>query len=140
RDPKAAANWVISNLFGALNKKGVSITESPVSASDLGKLIDLISDDTISGRIAKDVFEVMVDEGKDPEAIVEEKGLKQITDTGPIEAAIEQVMSDNPGKVEEYRGGKDKLIGWFVGQVMKQTGGKANPGMLNELLRKKLAP
>lgn len=140
RDPKVAANWVISNLFGALNKKGVSITDSPVSAEDLGKLIDLIADDTISGRIAKDVFEVMVDEGKNPEVIVEEKGLKQITDTGPIEAAIEQVMADNPGKVDEYRGGKDKLIGWFVGQVMKQTGGKANPGMLNELLRKKLAP
>ncbi|MBT4739492.1 MAG: Asp-tRNA(Asn)/Glu-tRNA(Gln) amidotransferase subunit GatB [Rhodospirillaceae bacterium] len=140
RDPKAAANWVITNLFGALNKQGISITNSPVSANNLGKLIDLITDDTISGRIAKDVFEVMVDEGKDPETIVEEKGLKQITDTGPIEAAIEQVMADNPGKVEEYRGGKDKLIGWFVGQVMKQTGGKANPGMLNELLRKKLAP
>ncbi len=140
RDPKAAANWVITNLFGALNKKGISISDSPVSAANLGKLIDLISDDTISGRIAKDVFEVMVEEGKDPESIVEEKGLKQITDTGPIEAAIEQVMADNPDKVEEYRGGKDKLIGWFVGQVMKQTGGKANPGMLNELLRKKLSP
>jgi aspartyl-tRNA(Asn)/glutamyl-tRNA(Gln) amidotransferase subunit B len=140
RDPKAAANWVISNLFGALNKKSVSITDSPVTADNLGKLIDLISDNTISGRIAKDVFEIMVEEGKGPEAIVEEKGLKQITDTGPIEDAIDQVMADNPGKVEEYRGGKDKLIGWFVGQVMKQTGGKANPGMLNELLRKKLAP
>lgn len=140
RDPKAAANWVITNLFGALNKKGISISDSPVPASNLGKLIDLISDDTISGRIAKDVFEVMVEEGKDPESIVEEKGLKQITDKGPIEAAIEQVMADNSDKVEEYRGGKDKLIGWFVGQVMKQTGGKANPGMLNELLRKKLSP
>lgn len=140
RDPKAAANWVISNLFGALNKKGVSITDSPVTADNLGKLIDLITDNTISGRIAKDVFEIMVEEGKGPEAIVEEKGLKQITDTGPIEEAIDQVMADNPGKVEEYRGGKDKLIGWFVGQVMKQTEGKANPGMLNELLRNKLAP
>lgn len=140
RDPKAAANWVITNLFGALNKKGISITDSPVSAENLGKLIDLIADDTISGRIAKDVFEVMVEEGKDPDAIVEEKGLKQISDTGPIEAAIDQVMADNPEKLAEYRGGKDKLIGWFVGQVMKQTGGKANPGMVNELLRKKLAP
>lgn len=140
RDAKASANWVITNLFGALNKKGISITESPVTAESLGKLIDLISDDTISGRIAKDVFEIMVEEGKDPEAIVEEKGLKQITDTGPIEAAIEQVMTDNPDKVSEYRSGKDKLIGWFVGQVMKQTGGKANPGMVNELLKKKLAP
>lgn len=140
RDPKAAANWVITNLFGALNKKGIPITESPVTAENLGKLIDLIADNTISGRIAKDVFEVMVDEGKGPESIVEERGLKQITDTGPIEAAIDQVMADNPDKVAEYRGGKEKLIGWFVGQVMKQTGGKANPGMLNELLRKKLAP
>ncbi|MEQ8733879.1 MAG: Asp-tRNA(Asn)/Glu-tRNA(Gln) amidotransferase subunit GatB [Rhodospirillaceae bacterium] len=140
RDAKAAANWVISNLFGALNKKGVSITDSPVTAENLGKLIDLITDNTISGRIAKDVFEIMVEEGKDPETIVEEKGLKQITDTGPIEAAIDQVMADNPDKVSDYRGGKDKLIGWFVGQVMKQTGGKANPGMLNELLKKKLAP
>ncbi|MEQ8508800.1 MAG: Asp-tRNA(Asn)/Glu-tRNA(Gln) amidotransferase subunit GatB [Rhodospirillaceae bacterium] len=140
RDAKAAANWVISNLFGALNKKGVSITDSPVTAENLGKLIDLITDNTISGRIAKDVFEIMVEEGKDPETIVEEKGLKQITDTGPIEAAIDQVMADNPDKVSDYRGGKDKLIGWFVGQVMKQTGGKANPGMLNALLKKKLAP
>ena len=140
RDPKAAANWVITNLFGALNKKGISITDSPVSAANLGKLIDLISDDTISGRIAKDVFEVMVEEGEDPEFIVDERGLKQIRDTGSIEAAIEQVMADNSDKVEEYRGGKDKLLGWFFGQVMKQTGGKANPGMLNELLRKKLSP
>lgn len=138
RDAKAAANWVISNLFGVLNKQGLSISESPVTAANLGKLIDLIGDATISGRIAKDVFEIMVEEGKDPESIVEEKGLKQITDTGPIEAAIDQVMADNPDKVEQYRGGKDKLIGWFVGQVMKQTGGKANPSMLNELLRSKL--
>ncbi len=140
RDAKAAANWVITNLFGALNKKGISVSDSPVSADNLGKLIDLISDGTISGRLAKDVFEVMVEEGKDPEAIVEEKGLRQITDTGPIETAIEQVMAENPDKVAEYRSGKDKLIGWFVGQVMKQTGGKANPGVVNELLRKKLAP
>lgn len=138
RDPKAAANWVITNLFGALNKKGLSIKDSPVSAENLGKLIDLIANDTISGRIAKDVFEIMVEEGKDPDAVVEEQGLKQISDTGPIEEAIEQVMADNPGKVEEFRGGKDKLIGWFVGQVMKQTGGKANPGMVNTLLRQKL--
>jgi aspartyl-tRNA(Asn)/glutamyl-tRNA(Gln) amidotransferase subunit B len=119
---------------------GISITDSPITADNLGKLIDLITDNTISGRIAKDVFEIMLEEGKGPDAIVEEKGLKQITDTGPIEDAIGQVMADNPGKVEEYRGGKDKLIGWFVGQVMKQTGGKANPGKLNELLQKKLAP
>ncbi len=139
RDPKAAANWVITNLFGALNRKGLAITASPVSADNLGKLIDLIADGTISGRIAKDVFEVMVDEGKDPEAVVEEKGLKQISDTGPIEEAIEKVMAENTDKVDEYRSGKEKLIGWFVGQVMKQTGGKANPGVVNELLRKKLS-
>ncbi len=138
RDAKSAANWVITNLFGALNKKGLSITDSPVSAQNLGNLIDLIADGTISGRIAKDVFEVMAEDGKDPETIVAEKGLKQISDTGPIEAAIDQVMKDNPDKVAEYRGGKEKLIGWFVGQVMKQTGGKANPGMVNELLLTKL--
>ena len=139
RDSKVAANWVITNLFGALNKKGLSVADSPVTAANLGKLIDLMADNTISGRIAKDVFEIMVEEGKDPAAVVEEKGLKQITDTGPIEDAIAQVMADNPDKVEEFRGGKDKLIGWFVGQVMKQTGGKANPGMVNELLRNKLS-
>ena len=138
RDAKVAANWVITNLFGALNKKGLSITDSPVSADHLGKLIDLIADGTISGRIAKDVFEVMVEDGEDPETIVADKGLKQISDTGPIEAAIDQVMADNPDKVAEFRGGKEKLIGWFVGQVMKQTGGQANPGMVNELLRAKL--
>ncbi|MFL2770028.1 MAG: Asp-tRNA(Asn)/Glu-tRNA(Gln) amidotransferase subunit GatB [Rhodospirillaceae bacterium] len=138
RDTKMAANWIISNLFGVLNKKGLSIYDSPVTAANLGNLIDLISEETISGRIAKDVFEIMVQEGKDPETIVEEKGLRQITDTGSIEEAINQVMSENPDKVREYRAGKDKLIGWFVGQVMKQTNGKANPVMLNELLLTKL--
>ena len=133
-----AANWIISNLFGVLNKKGLSIYDSPVTAPNLGKLIDLISEETISGRIAKDVFEIMIQEGKDPEKIVEEKGLRQITDTGSIEEAIDQVMSENPDKVKEYRGGKDKLLGWFVGQVMRQTNGKANPVMLNELLLTKL--
>ena len=138
RDTKMAANWIISNLFGVLNKKGLSIYDSPVTAPNLGKLIDLISEETISGRIAKDVFEIMIQEGKDPEKIVEEKGLRQITDTGSIEEAIDQVMSENPDKVKEYRGGKDKLLGWFVGQVMRQTNGKANPVMLNELLLTKL--
>lgn len=138
RDGKLAANWVITNLFGALNKAEVGIADSPVSAENLGKLIDLISDDTISGRIAKDVFEIMIETGGDPEKIVEEKGLKQITDTGAIETAIDEVIAANPDKVEEIRAGKDKMLGWFVGQVMKSTGGKANPGMVNKLLRDKI--
>jgi len=138
RDAKTAANWVITNLFGLLNAKGLSIGQSPISADHLGKLVDLIADDTISGRIAKDVFEIMGETGRDPADIVAEKGLKQITDTGAIEAAIDQVIAANPDKAAEVKAGKDKLLGWFVGQVMKATGGKANPAMLNELLRKKL--
>jgi len=138
RDGKLAANWVITNLFGALNKAEVGIADSPVTAENLGKLIDLISDDTISGRIAKDVFEIMIETGGDPEKIVEEKGLKQITDTGAIETAIDEVIAANPDKVEEIRAGKDRMLGWFVGQVMKSTGGKANPGMVNKLLRDKI--
>ncbi|OSQ38972.1 Asp-tRNA(Asn)/Glu-tRNA(Gln) amidotransferase subunit GatB [Thalassospira mesophila] len=138
RDGKMAANWVITNLFGALNKLGVDVSESPVTAENLGKLIGLIGDDTISGRIAKDVFEIMIETGKDPEAIVEEKGLKQITDTGAIETAIDEVIAANPDKVEEIREGKDRMLGWFVGQVMKSTGGKANPAMVNKMLRDKI--
>lgn len=138
RDTKLAANWVITNLFAVLNKQGVSIQNSPVSAANLGKLVELISNDTISGRIAKDVFEIMVETGDDPEKIVEEKGLKQITDTGAIEAAIDEIMAANQDKVEEIRGGKDKMLGWFVGQVMKATQGKANPGVVNKLLRDKI--
>ncbi|WP_339774312.1 Asp-tRNA(Asn)/Glu-tRNA(Gln) amidotransferase subunit GatB [uncultured Thalassospira sp.] len=138
RDGKMAANWVITNLFGALNKLGVDVSESPVTAENLGKLIGLIGDDTISGRIAKDVFEIMIETGKDPESIVEEKGLKQITDTGAIETAIDEVIAANPDKVEEIRDGKDRMLGWFVGQVMKSTGGKANPGMVNKMLRDKI--
>ena len=138
RDAKLAANWVITNLFGALNRLGKTVEESPVSAENLGKLVDLIRNDTISGRIAKDVFEMMIDTGKAPDVIVAEKGLEQITDTGAIEAAIDEVIAANPDKVEEIRGGKDKLLGWFVGQIMKQTGGKANPGMVNKILRQKV--
>ena len=140
RDAKQAANWVITNLFGVLNKQGVGIKDSPVTAKNLGRLIDLIADKTISGRLAKDVFELMVESGGDPDAIVEERGLKQITDTGPIEVAIDKIIADHPDKVEEYRGGKEKLIGWFVGQVMQATKGKANPGMCSDILKKKLAP
>jgi len=139
RDPKLAANWVISELFGALNRAGKTIAESPVSAPALGELVGLISDNTISGRIAKDVFQAMVETGKGAAAIVEEKGLRQVTDTGAIEAEIDRIMTAHADKVAEYRGGKDKLFGFFVGQVMKATGGKANPAMLNELLKKKLA-
>lgn len=138
RDGKLAANWVITNLFGALNKLGKGIDESPVSAENLGKLVELISNDTISGRIAKDVFEIMIETGDNPEKIVEEKGLKQITDTGAIEAAIDEIIAANQDKVEEIRGGKDKMLGWFVGQVMKATQGKANPGVVNKLLRDKI--
>jgi len=139
KDPKLAANWVIVELFGALNRLGLDITKSPVSAKQLAGLLDLIENNTISGRIAKDVFALMIETGKDAATIVEERGLKQVTDTGAIEAAIDNVMADNAAKVAEYRGGKQQLFGWFVGQVMKATGGKANPAMVNELLRKKLA-
>jgi aspartyl-tRNA(Asn)/glutamyl-tRNA(Gln) amidotransferase subunit B len=138
RDAKIAANWVIHELFGVLNKDGKEITDSPISAEALGKLVGLISDDTISNRIAKDVFEEMVANGGDPEAIVEEKGLKQITDTGEIEAAVDQVIADNPEQAQQYREGNPKVGGWLVGQVMKATQGKANPPMVNELLAKKL--
>ncbi len=139
RDPKQAANWVITNLFGVLNKKGVGITESPVSAKNLGRLIDLIADNTISGRQAKEAFETMVETGKDTDAIVAEKGLKQITDTGAIAAAVDQVLAANADKVAQFKAGKEQVLGWFVGQVMKASQGKANPAMCNELLRKKLA-
>jgi aspartyl-tRNA(Asn)/glutamyl-tRNA(Gln) amidotransferase subunit B len=139
RDAKTAANWVITNLFSALNAQGKSITESPVAPAQLGQLIDLITDDTISGRIAKDVFEVMIETGEDPNKIVEEKGLKQITDTGAIEGMIDQIIADNPGQVEQYAGGENpRVIGWFVGQVMKASQGKANPGAVNKLLKEKL--
>jgi len=138
RDPKLAANWVISNLFGHLNAAGKSISESPVSAQSLGQLLDLLKADTISGRIAKDVFEIMFETGGDPEAIVEEKGLKQITNTGAIEAIVDQVIADNPDQAQQVRDGNDKTIGWFVGQVMKASQGKANPQAVNKLLSDKL--
>ncbi|TSD85415.1 Asp-tRNA(Asn)/Glu-tRNA(Gln) amidotransferase subunit GatB [Mycobacterium sp. KBS0706] len=138
RDPKLAANWVINELFGGLAKAGKEIEDSPVSAEQLGGLVDLIADNTISGRIAKDVFAEMMETGQDAGAIVEAKGLKQVTDTGAIEAVIDQVMAAQADKVAEYRSGKDKLFGFFVGQVMKASGGKANPAMLNELLKTKL--
>jgi len=137
KDPKLAANWVINELFGRLNKAGESVSTSPISAAQLGGLLDLIEDNTISGRIAKDVFDEMFETGKDADAIVEEKGLKQITDTSEIEAIIDKVIAENPSQVEKAKE-NPKVAGWFVGQVMKATGGKANPGVVNQLLSKKL--
>jgi aspartyl-tRNA(Asn)/glutamyl-tRNA(Gln) amidotransferase subunit B len=139
RDPKLAANWVTTELFGVLNRENKAIQDSPVSAKALGGLIDLVSDGTINGRIAKEVFVAMVETGREAAAIVEEKGLRQVSDTGAIEKAIEEVMAKNPDKVAEYRSGKDKLLGFFVGLTIKASGGKANPGVVNELLKKKLA-
>ncbi len=138
RDAKTVANWLTTNLFGALNKLDKGIGESPVSAAHLGELVGLIEDETISTKIAKDVFEEMLKTSKAPGDIVEEKGLKQITDTGAIEAIVDQVIADNPEQADDVRGGNDKAIGWFVGQVMKASQGKANPGQVNGLLRAKL--
>jgi aspartyl-tRNA(Asn)/glutamyl-tRNA(Gln) amidotransferase subunit B len=140
RDAKLAANWVTGDLFAVLNKRGVAIDGSPVSAAALGELIALIGDGTISGRLAKDVFAAMVETGKGAAALVEERGLRQVTDSGAIEAAIDAVLAREAAKVAEYRAGKDKLFGFFVGQVMKATAGKANPGLVNEVLRRRLSP
>ena len=136
-DGKLAANWVIHDLFGALNKAELEIDQSPISAEALGGLIDLISDGTISGRIARNVFAEMFETGKAAAAIVEEKGLKQVTDTGEIEPIIDALIADNPGQAGQYAD-NPRVIDWFVGQVMKATKGQANPGVVNELLRKKL--
>ena len=141
RDAKATANMVIGSVFAGLNKAGLSISESPVSAEQVGQLVDLQSNDTVSSRIAKEVFELMFeegpDQGKDPAVIVEEKGLKQVTDTGAIEAAVDEVIQANPDKVEQARE-RPKMAGWFVGQVMQATGGKANPQAVNKLVMQKL--
>ena len=137
RDGKLAANWVINELFGRLRKEGKSINESPVSAAQLGKIIDLITSGDISGKIAKELFEIVFTEGGDPAEIVEKRGMKQVTDTGAIEAAVDEVIAANPDKAEQVKD-KPNMIGWFVGQVMKATQGKANPKAVNELLRKKL--
>ena len=137
-DAKLAANWVINELLGILNKNETSLSDSPISAKQLAGLISLIADNTISGKIAKDVFAEMYETGKDAAAIVEEKGLKQVTDTGAIEAVIDEVIAENPDNVAAYKGGKDKLFGFFVGQVMKKMQGKANPAAVNEILKEKL--
>ena len=137
-DPKMAANWLLTELLGALNKVEKDLVDSPVSAEQLGGLLALIKDDTISGKIAKEVFAEMFQTGKDAAAIVEEKGLKQVTDTGAIEKLVDEVLAENADKVEQYRSGKDKLFGFFVGQIMKKSGGKMNPGMVNDFLNEKL--
>jgi aspartyl-tRNA(Asn)/glutamyl-tRNA(Gln) amidotransferase subunit B len=138
-EPKMAANWVMGELSAALNKEGLEIHAGKLSAERLAGLIKRIADQTISGKIAKEVFEAMWAGGATADAVIEEKGLRQITDTSAIEKAIDEVMAKNPGQLAEYRSGKDKLFGFFVGQVMKATQGKANPAQLNELLKKKLA-
>jgi aspartyl-tRNA(Asn)/glutamyl-tRNA(Gln) amidotransferase subunit B len=138
RDSKLAANWVMGDFFAALNRTGRSIDDPPVTAGGLGRLLDLMADGTINGRIAKEVFEAMVETGKEPVAIVEERGLRQVTDTGAIEAMVEKVLSGNADKVAEYKSGKEKLFGFFVGQVMKAMGGKGNPALVNEVLRGRL--
>ena len=138
RDAKIAANWVTGDFFAALNKTGATIENPPVSAADLGALLDLMANNTINGRIAKDVFEAMIETGKDPATIVEERGLKQVTDTGAIDAAVDKIIAANPDKVAEYRSGKDKLFGFFVGQTMKAMAGKGNPALINETLKQRL--
>ena len=137
RDGKTAANWVINELFGRLNREGREIDASPVSAAQLSAIIGLIGEGTISGKIAKDLFEIVWSEGGDPRALVESRGLKQVTDTGAIEAAVDAIVAANLDKVEQAKA-KPTLMGWFVGQVMKSTGGKANPQTVNELLKRKL--
>ena len=137
RDPKAAANWVINELFGRLNREGRGIGDSPLSAGQLGAILDLMAEGVISGKIAKDLFEVVWAEGGDPRSIVEQRGMKQVTDTGAIEAAVDKIIAENPGKAAEAST-KPAMLGWFVGQVMKASGGKANPQAVNQLLKAKL--
>ena len=137
RDGKLAANWVINELFGRLNKEGKDIATSPVSAAQLAAIVDLIGEGTISGKIAKDLFEIVWSEGGDPRVLVEERGMKQVTDMGAIEKVVDEVIAANPDKVEQAKA-KPSMIGWFVGQVMKQSGGKANPQEVNDLLKARL--
>jgi len=138
-DAKLAANWVTSELTGALNKAEKTLADSPISAEQLGGLVKLIADNTISGKIAKDVFAEMFTTGKNAADIVEEKGLKQVTDTGAIEKIVDAVLAENPDKIAEYKSGKDKMFGFFVGQILKKSGGKANPAIVNDLLKAKLS-
>ncbi len=139
RDPKQAANWITGDFFAALNRTGRTIADTPVSAVNLGALLDLLADNTINGRIAKEVFEAMVETGDAPGVIVEARGLRQVTDAGAIDAAVASVLAANQGKVAEYKSGKDKLFGFFVGQTMKAMAGKGNPALVNEAIKKQLA-
>ena len=136
--PKLAANWIISELLGVLNKNGLELNESPITSAQLGKLIVRIADDTISGKIAKTIFEALWNREGDVDEIIEKRGLKQVTDTSAIEKLIDEIIAANPQQVADYRSGKDKLFGFFVGQAMKASGGKLNPQQLNDLLKKKL--
>ena len=140
KEPKLVANWVMGELSGALNKDGLDIADSRIDAARLAGLVARIVDDTISGKIAKEVFETMWAEGQDADAVIEAKGLRQITDAGAIGKLIDDIMAANPKQLADYRAGKDKLFGFFVGQAMKASGGKANPALLNDLLKQKLAP
>jgi aspartyl-tRNA(Asn)/glutamyl-tRNA(Gln) amidotransferase subunit B len=137
RDGKQAANWVINELFGRLNKEGHAIADSPISAAQLGGVLDLIGKGEISGKMAKDLFEILWTEGGDPAEVAAKHGMKQVTDTGAIEAAVDEVIAANPAQVEKAKA-NPKLAGWFVGQVLKATGGKANPATVNELVAQKL--
>jgi len=137
-EPQIAANWVTGELFGALNRSGMELGGSPVSAAHLGALIGFISDGTVSNRLAKDVFEIMFETGEGPETIIEKRGLKQVSDVSLIEAAVDDALANGAAQIEQYRAGNEKVLGWFVGQVMKATQGKANPQAVNEILRKKL--
>ena len=136
-DPKMAANWVINELFGRLNKEGLAVADSPISAGQLSGLVGLVSEGVISGKIAKDLFEILWTEGGDPRELVESRGLRQVTDTGAIEKVVDEVIAANPDKVEQAKA-KPTLIGWFVGQVMKASGGKANPQAVNDILKSRL--
>ena len=137
-DAKKVANWLMGDFFAMLNEKKIELKDSPVSAENLGRLVELVSSNVINGKTAKDVFALMVETGENPEKIVEEKGLKQVTDSSEIEKIVDEVIASSPANVAAYQGGKQGLFGWFVGQVMKASRGKANPVVVNELLKKKL--
>ena len=137
-EAKLCSNWVSGNFIGALNKANLEITESPISSERLAGLLKRIADNTISGKIAKQVFDALWESDLSADDIIDQQGLKQITDSGAIEAIIDKIIADNPGQVQQYLSGKDKLFGFFVGQVMKQTQGKANPGEVNKMLKGKL--
>jgi len=138
RDAKQAANWITGDLFGLLNRTNRGIETSPISAAALGKLLDLIADATISGKIAKQVFDIMAETGDDPTVIVEARGLRQVTDTSAIEAAVDAVLAANAAKIADYKAGNEKLFGFFVGQVMRAMAGKGNPALVNEVLKARL--